>query len=85
MNEWQPIETAPNNKLILAWMDGYETHSDVNWARYGYALMVMHDGEPAKDLLGLAVERIMGKASWVDFQYRHLQPTHWMPLPEPPK
>lgn len=30
------------NTLVLAYLTGFEEHSDALWKRYGYALMVRH-------------------------------------------
>jgi hypothetical protein len=80
--KWQPIETAPNSQLILAWMEGYEFHSSVRWARFGPALIALHDGVTSKHSLSAAIDRIMGPEI---MGARHLEPTHWMPLPQPPE
>ena len=85
MSTWQPIETAPKSRLILAWMQGYETHSGVNWVRNGYSLMVMHDDGPAVQFLEKAIEHVMGPDSFDMGAGRFLEPTHWMPLPSPPE
>lgn len=82
MSEWQPIETAPKGRLILAWMEGHSTHSGVNWRRAGFALIAMGDDGPVKHLLEAARDRIIGPFR-VDAAY--LEPTHWTPLPEEPK
>lgn len=81
----QPIETAPRDGTkILIWDDGdmgfgwvvgrYETRD--GWAPIGSTTDVMKVGRigwhvAAKDFLGL---------------YQLIKnPTHWMPLPEPPE
>lgn len=66
--EWQPIETAPKNTLVLIW-DGrimcvaerwtYNGGKAWNWSAVGAS------GYECED----------------DFE----SPTHWMPLPEPPR
>ena len=83
MSEWQPIETAPNSTLILAWMNGLHEHSGTTWARYGHALIVLHDGVISQDTRKAAMDRLIGPEYM--HPYATLAPTHWMPLPEPPK
>lgn len=61
MSEWQPIETAPNNKAILIYYDDGNTElvsaddNDYSWRAYTVK------------------------------EYFCTKPTHWMPLPNPPK
>ena len=89
MSKWQPIETAPKNKNLLVWMDAYERHSGVDWKRYGHAFMVIRDEGLDPYRLKIAIENIMGVAppdgGYVQVELRVLEPTHWMPLPEPPE
>lgn len=82
-NEWQDIETAPNNKQILVWLDGLEEHSGVMWKRSGYSLMVLRDGVADNSWLKKAAARIIGE-DVVEEHYWNLTPILWMPLPEPP-
>jgi hypothetical protein len=73
VTNWQPIETAPN-------------HEDER-TRYGPTILVW-DGNcvsPAKrDKQGYFcdLESVDRDGEWNDF---FPQPTHWMPLPLPPK
>ena len=63
MNEWQPIQTAPNNRefYLVAW-----EYINKTW--------------------GMAVATKNDDGEWVDeYQDNLYHPTHWMPLPEPPK
>ena len=54
--EWQPIETAPDDKLVLVFSKGY----------------------------CLVTKRYSLSREWLGMR-PHEYPTHWMPLPEPPK
>ena len=72
LNEWQPIETAPNNKSILVYArwdwDGMDRPSDeyeavVAWSEGGSFWSETNN-------------------PYTDKAYK---PTHWMPLPKPPK
>lgn len=69
---WQPIETVPKmkNLLLFAVTDIGEDGRVKNWKMdTGY-----YSSEP-------------GVWTWSGYQVRKsdIQPTHWMPLPEPPK
>jgi len=74
MSEWQPIETAPRNHIILAGRFGRErapTHAVVLW-----------DDDPK---MAGGPEYPWGVASLDASQAHHKDFfTHWMPLPEPP-
>jgi hypothetical protein len=81
--EWQPIETAPKDKSILAW-DG-ELVLLVWWdAKFD------HDDEAMR---ACDYEKTIYRGAWTDGRVedwgmetnRHYNPTHWMPLPQPPK
>ena len=64
--EWQPIETAPKDKLILGCVDG-----EVRFIKYGKTSHLPWRGFCLAD------------QGAEDFDI--CEPTHWMPLPEPPK
>ena len=70
MSEWQPIETAPEDETVLVWAeDGWIMCADL-------ILMSEYGGYDYCD----------GSRMWVDNDHSLLfRPTHWMPLPEPPK
>jgi hypothetical protein len=68
VNDWQPIETAPKYQAVLVFVPNRE--------HYGPAVYRALLGEFGWTSTGLAVGRAMtGEGS---------QPTHWMPLPDPP-
>jgi hypothetical protein len=88
MSEWQPIETAPKDGTeILAWrddagvmlvrytsMDAFLTETELS--RHGYR----------------ADDEAVAEEDWFYSDFVHggrlagdETPTHWMPLPEPPK
>jgi hypothetical protein len=87
MTEWQPIKTAPKDgTAVLVW-DAPEGALTVGWevakylAKDGYSV-----GRMTTDLYNSG---IMG---WVRaaphhtrLYYKLSNPTHWMPLPEPPQ
>jgi hypothetical protein len=80
---WQPIETAPKGHYILvtnpSWDDG-------SWWQGRPAIMAFYDAK-------YAVSGKWEKAAWEWRDSRNYRlemteeraPTHWMPLPEPPK
>jgi hypothetical protein len=57
--EWQPIETAPRDDLLLGYAEGMMRL--VMWENGGWLQV------------GATIEQ-----GW-------FKPTHWMPLPDPPK
>jgi len=69
MTEWQPIETAPNDTLVLLYLGGNDIEIGEGWHTYDEPPY----GTPSKELYW-----------WVDERGR-VYPTHWMMLPEPPK
>jgi len=87
MNEWIPIETAPKGRKVIV---GYPNCLG-NWrtiiARYYPAgTLELEDGFGDLDYDGYAPE------GWYEETETHEtirrtdeEPTHWMPLPEPPK
>lgn len=69
--EWQPIETAPENTFILIYENG----------RYHVAQYELTDVDGYFDVQ----EPLWGFVDgWLDVD-SSFNPTHWMPLPEPPK
>jgi hypothetical protein len=72
MSEWQPIETAPKDgtTLILGWLQ--RDRVSIGW--FGPKLST--HGVNYGDDWGYGTE-------W-DCKYS-TPPTHWMPLPEPPR
>lgn len=74
MNEWQPIETSPKDgELILACRAGYLPQTARYSSSLEYTGWITVD-EDDDELF----------SAWVEYGYRY-SPTHWMPLPEPPK
>jgi len=64
MMEWQPINTAPLDTLVLLYLGDEGFAIGESWRTY--------DEQP------------YGLTWWVEERGR-FYPTHWMPLPEPPK
>ena len=69
MSDWQPIETAPKDGKLFL---GYFGESD------DFGIVSRHD--PG----GLARNPKHHYECWV-VSGSPVKPTHWMPLPEPPK
>jgi len=72
MSKWQPIETAPKNESVLIFIPNAEHYGP---GIYRGMLVDMGTG-PHWDANALHMGRSCG---WGN------QPTHWMPLPEPPQ
>lgn len=69
MSEWKPIESAPKDKSILLATKNSFVPIFCGIKRYGTL------GEPQQN-----------EFAWrCDSSGRFANPTHWMPLPEPPK
>lgn len=92
MSEWQPIETAPRDgTLFLAWGVAYE------WSEQIGAMICKWNDEER----GPGVSGYTQKPGWVgccgskeiddegwdtgNGYTLEVRPTHWMPLPKPPK
>ena len=75
MSEWQPIETAPKDKRILL----YRPTAPEWW-------MVM-GGRYDSDKYAKNPKPYWSTDNWSlgKMEQRQNAPTHWMPLPEPPK
>jgi len=81
MNEWQPIETAPKDGTHILLSNG-ESVSHGHW------LYVAAYSREIRDMEGFYVDQDEsdGYDGWIDFVGGMLpDPTHWMPLPPPPK
>jgi hypothetical protein len=79
MSEWQPIETAPRERgtSILAYVLGDDHHPMIfvaHWMNPKIMFSSIYTGAGHPD-----------DWEWVSGMSRIKQPTHWMPLPEPPK
>lgn len=75
MSEWQPIETAPKDGTPILVFSPYEKRDEptnIIVARYGTA-----NGEEFWDYCEEMLSNVSGEID--------PSPTHWMPLPPPPK
>ncbi len=76
MREWLPIESAPKDGswIILGlaedWKLGVKGRSAPGMWQEGYEHGVDYEGR---------------ESGWVDIYFNDVDPTCWMPLPEPPK
>ena len=79
MSEWQPIETCPEmrNVLLFAVTDVAEDGTVRNWK--------METGYKRDEQCSLNESETCWR--WGEFRVMiwDAQPTHWMPLPEPPR
>lgn len=70
--EWQPIETVPTNKSVLIFIPNTEHYGDGIWRAIRVDMGAgkrWHMASPSRGQ---------------DLHPAHC-PTHWMPLPDPPK
>ena len=74
MMEWQPIETAPKDKVILAYRPDAHDWGKVAPAKWDDQ---RHHKKPQPFWsIWLRIGSTTESRAWV--------PTHWMPLPDPP-
>ena len=71
MTEWQPIETAPKATPVLVY------NSD-DWGWGANKILIGINNEWGEDWKVLFCD--LGDLNYM----RLIEPTHWMPLPEPP-
>jgi hypothetical protein len=74
---WQPIETAPRDRPFLVW--------NGEWVQLTYWTNAYTGDDGYQDGW---FEDVSGDVPRVFWHYEGLddhRPTHWMPLPEPPK
>lgn len=71
MSNWQPIETAPKDQWILGWSQKRNRVDMWKWDDQKYN---KHPKPYCEDAFRMGV----------CFDREH-QPTHWQPLPNPPK
>lgn len=82
MSEWQPIETAPKDEVgptVLLWNgESMGTGYWNAWARDDLGRVIgLEEEDPAQ---------FADRWLWTGEGFEVLpSPTHWMPLPEPPK
>jgi len=75
MNEWQPIETAPKDGSdVLVYCSDTGEQMTAYWDTEAVAAC-----NPSLPL------PLWCYARWINNEPIYCIPTHWMPLPEPPK
>ena len=84
--EWQPIENAPKG----SWPDGPDDVTDSAYVAPPRLLLTLKDGLRCVGYFDAYYadggEGHDGQPPWVDeLSGERISPTHWMPLPEPPK
>ena len=73
MSEWQPIETAPKDDTLRFLLEPKELSGRTRYGRVSVGYWAV------------SRQHIAG-GYWSDDSLAGIsQPTHWMPLPEPPK
>jgi hypothetical protein len=79
---WQPIETVPDEGFFLVHEDGAiraMLREGRKWVHPGLPVLITEHGDR---LVSTEVERAYGRRLEISDCVR--EPTHWMPLPEPP-
>ena len=80
MGEWQPIETAPKDQTeVLVWVRGEIIPLVMAFFSREYYAREYGDAEYMEDgwRLSYGYPGHLPESTW--------EPTHWMPLPEPPR
>lgn len=76
MSDWQPMATAPKDGTrILVW-DGHYRMEVADWGERS----VWSDRQ-----IGKGMQWCVGECDGEYNSRNEIEPTHWMPLPEPPK
>jgi len=82
--EWQPIETAPKDgtEVIACFSNNYGFQE--NPTTYGPWTCAFRNG---KWMASWGDRAVIYSESWAGTEYQEaeIDPTHWMPLPSPPK
>ena len=85
MIEWVACseKLPPFNRRVVAWLEGEQFHSGVNWVREGFAFMVRHEGTDrvVKDGWASAFYDMALKSIGADCA----RVTHWCALYPPAK
>lgn len=73
--QWQPIETAPKDGTVILVNNPIKSYSNKKYYKYpvvmAWANRYITEGRESY--------------YWKSFNHGYPKPTHWMPLPEPPK
>ena len=101
MSDWQPIETAPKDGRVVLLATDYKRggHDRVRCAYWNSSRTArwifkdkdtqVRDGWNDTSCWHEFVSLDAGAQEWIDEEdrtfVRAFDPTHWMPLPEPPK
>lgn len=78
MGNWQPIETAPKDGTLIDLWAYCENHND--WERRANCRW-----ETMADFLGNEFDGWYGLNNGRWWSCNFVNPTHWMPIPDPPE
>lgn len=81
--KWQPIATAPKDGTEIIGIFWKQYHVDKKPTIHGPWTVAFRDG---KWMASWGDARVLHSEGWWGTEYEEapLDPTHWMPLPEPP-
>ncbi len=85
--EWQPIDTAPRDGsqvLFYLGTNWVSSNDIIGWSQDDYDIVIGWWCEP-NWLCGLCEEGSADTEGYGSATNIYVSPTHWMPLPEPPK
>lgn len=74
ISQWQPIETAPRSGSVIVWDES------LAMPRVAFYATSFEDGDHA-----WVYARQIGDGDKPPLAFIVVTPTHWMPIPEPPK
>lgn len=78
MSNWKRMDTAPECEPILVWVPG------VDRGRDGAEVVIIIRGEHDPSGRGYSIWTNGGPNAGDDLDFEH-DPTHWMPVPDPPE
>ena len=77
MTQWQPVETAPKDRVILIYGKPSNLILDGNFLTVFHRAAIF-----TAEWDDIDASFVLSGGSWLG---PFVNPTHWMPLPDPPK
>lgn len=85
MTEWQPIETAPDEKAVLLYCKYIDSNERPAGMNSKIVVGIKRGRVESSHWISDVVESDSGYYGDVYINPIMIYPTHWMPLPKPPK